>query len=96
MSSDFKAIIDLQEIRWQSIEPHLSGSPNLAIAVQREILSNDLVMITPTGPSIASKLSSPEAVAAVILKLYPTAEIIDGPDLTLLYADDDAPTDAIY
>lgn len=94
MSSNFRAIIERQEITWQSAEPHLQGSPNLVVTIQREIFRNDLVMITPTGPAIASTLTSAEAVAAVISQLYPQAEIIDGPDLTALYTD--APTDALY
>jgi hypothetical protein len=86
-SDNWSAKVGSREIRWTADEL-LTGDIQLVLELQRELIRQQAIKITPTGPSVDADEDNPYAVVALLRQLYPEAIFTDAPDLTELWIDD--------
>ncbi len=76
------------EIEWTRYEPHLRGTPEIVIEVQRYVFASEELAVTPTGPWIKADLSDPMAVVVAISSLYSDVAFVNAPNPVTLWIDD--------
>lgn len=95
MSSNWTAKAQDWTVSWSNASPYLEGSGAVIVEVLRELFQNDGVLVTPTGPTLPAEVSSSEATALILARLYPSATFENFPDIEALW-DQNLPEDAVF
>ena len=75
------------ELEWTKDEPHLLGTPEIVIEVQRYVFASEELAVTPMGPWIRADLSDPMAVVVAVSSLYADVVFDNAPDPVTLWID---------